>query len=67
VDRQLVMHPDGSKELHDLASDIGEERDLAAERGDIVDAMLADYGEWERGMVNPPPKMPRRRGRAGRR
>jgi arylsulfatase A-like enzyme len=64
-DWKLVMHPDGSKELYDLASDIGEEKDLAVERPEILSAMVAEYAEWESGMVNPPPERPMRRRRGG--
>ena len=34
------------KELYDLAADPGEKKDLAAERGDVVKKMRADYEAW---------------------
>ena len=33
--------------LFDLAADLGEERDVAAGRPEVVEALLAAFGDWE--------------------
>lgn len=46
-DLKLIRLPDRSAELYDLAQDIGETRNIAAEHPDKVRQMLEDLWAWE--------------------
>ena len=43
----------GKAKLYDLATDIGEKKDLAAEKPDVVRETVAAWTEWNSKMVAP--------------
>ena len=43
----------GKSKLYDLAADIGEKKDLAAEKPDVVREMVEAFTEWNSKMVAP--------------
>lgn len=50
---KLVRAGKASPELYDLASDIGESKDLAAEKPQVVAELVAAIAEWEKGTIAP--------------
>lgn len=52
-DRKLVQLRAQPARLFDLAADLGEAKDLAADRPDDVAELRAAYEEWAKGMVAP--------------
>jgi len=57
-DWKLVTGAPKEPELYDLGSDVGEEKDLASERPEIVKQMVSAYRTWESEMMNPPLDQP---------
>lgn len=45
--------------LYDLASDVGESKDLAAEKPEVVKELVAAIAEWEKGTITPIFESPR--------
>jgi arylsulfatase A-like enzyme len=58
---KIVIPDEGVPELYDLASDIGEEKNLSDERPEILHDMLGALEKWESEMMEPPSPAPRRR------
>jgi arylsulfatase A-like enzyme len=52
-DFKLLQPPQGSMQLFDLAQDIGEKRDLTAEKPDVVKQLKADYEQWNAQLESP--------------
>ena len=50
---KLVQLPGGKPELYDLATDMGESKDLAAEKPEIVAQLTSAITEWEKGTIPP--------------
>jgi arylsulfatase A-like enzyme len=50
---KLVRNPGSPAELYDLETDIGETRDLAREKPEVVQRLEAALEEWNREMVEP--------------
>jgi arylsulfatase A-like enzyme len=50
---KLVQLPGGKPELYDLAADIGEAIDLAAEKPEIVAQLTSAITNWEKGTIPP--------------
>jgi arylsulfatase A-like enzyme len=50
---KLVDNGTGSFELYDLAEDIGEQHDLAADRPEVVAELVAAYEAWNAGNIEP--------------
>ena len=49
-----LIEPDGqSAQLFDLASDLGEKKDLAADQPDIAQRLAASLAEWRKGLKEP--------------
>ena len=46
ADRSLIQ-------LYDLSTDLGENRDLAAQRTEVVDELLKEYKRWESQLMHP--------------
>jgi hypothetical protein len=44
--------------LFDLSADIGESRDLSAEKPDVLKSLKAHYAAWERRMAEAEPRRP---------
>ena len=52
-DWKLVRLDDRPAELYNLAADIGESKNLAAEKPDKVAELIAAIAEWEKGTIEP--------------
>ncbi|RME90514.1 MAG: hypothetical protein D6766_13170, partial [Verrucomicrobia bacterium] len=52
-DWKLYIGGDGEVGLYNLADDIGETQNLAAEHPDKVVELLAEHARWEEGMIEP--------------
>jgi arylsulfatase A-like enzyme len=50
---KLVRAGKAAPELYDLASDIGESKNLAAEKPQVVAELVAAIAEWEKGTIAP--------------
>jgi arylsulfatase A-like enzyme len=50
---KLVQLPGGQPELYDLASDIGETKNLATEKPEIVAELTVAITDWEKGTIPP--------------
>ena len=50
---KLVQQAGGRPQLYDVVADMGEKRDLAAEKPELVEELLAAYGAWDRQLVPP--------------
>jgi arylsulfatase A-like enzyme len=50
---KLVHLPGGKPELYDLAADIGESKDLSAEKPEVVTQLTSAITEWEKGTSTP--------------
>lgn len=50
---KLVRLPGGKPELYDLATDMGESKDLAAEKPEVVTQLTSAITEWEKGTIPP--------------
>jgi arylsulfatase A-like enzyme len=50
---KLVQPPTGGVQLYDLASDIGEQHDLATEKPEAFNALRAEYEQWN-AQLKPP-------------
>ncbi len=50
---KLVRNGKTEPELYDLAADVGESRNLAAEKPEIVKELVAAIAEWEKGTIAP--------------
>lgn len=50
-----LVRPGGQRswELYDLASDVGETRNLAAEKPEVVNGLQTSWEEWNQGMIDP--------------
>jgi arylsulfatase A-like enzyme len=52
-DWKLVSEGAKAPELYDLAADVGEAKDLAREKPEVVGELVATIREWEKGTVGP--------------
>ena len=52
-DWKLVLHKDKAPMLFDLATDLSESRDFAADQPERVAALLAKLAAWESELVEP--------------
>ncbi|MDH4476139.1 MAG: sulfatase-like hydrolase/transferase, partial [Verrucomicrobiaceae bacterium] len=52
-DWKLVSEGSKAPELYDLAADVGESKDLAREKPEVVGELMAAIREWEKGTVGP--------------
>jgi len=50
---KLLQTPDGGVRLFDLATDIGEKHDLAADNPDVVAELQKDYSAWSSELSEP--------------
>jgi arylsulfatase A-like enzyme len=50
---KLVRHGKAEPELYDLAADIGESKNLAAEKPEVVKELVSAIAEWEKGTIAP--------------
>lgn len=50
---KLVRADDQPAELYDLANDVGETKDLAGEKADMVQRLTASLDSWERELISP--------------
>lgn len=50
---KLVQQADGRPQLYDVVADMGEKRDLAAEKPELVEELVAAYDAWDRQLVPP--------------
>ena len=50
---KLVRHGKAEPELYDLAADIGESKNLAAEKTEVVKELVSAIAEWEKGTITP--------------
>jgi len=48
-----LVKMDGETELYDLASDIGESRDLSSQRPEVLEQMQKAYEKWNSQMIEP--------------
>ena len=48
-----LVKMDGGDELYDLASDIGESRDLSSQRPEVLEQMKKAYEKWNSQMIEP--------------
>jgi arylsulfatase A-like enzyme len=52
---KLVRRADGEAwQLYDLSQDVGEGKDLAAEKADVARSLAAKFAEWHRGVLSDP-------------
>ena len=52
-DMKLVRLGKNAPELYDLAADVGETKNLAAEKPEIVTELTTAIAEWEKGTISP--------------
>jgi arylsulfatase A-like enzyme len=50
---KLVRRGANAPELYDLAADVGESKDLAAAKPEVVKELVAAIAEWEKGTIKP--------------
>jgi arylsulfatase A-like enzyme len=50
---KLISGPEKKPELFDLEADVGEARDLAKEKPEVVGELVEAIREWEKGTVAP--------------
>ena len=50
---KLVRNGKTEPELYDLAADVGESKNLAAEKPEVVKELVAAIAEWEKGTIAP--------------
>jgi hypothetical protein len=56
---KLVKPADGAVQVYDLETDIGESKDLAAERPELRDRLLKAWEAWNRELIPPRFESPR--------
>ena len=56
---KLVRLGKAEPELYDLATDIGESKNLAAEKPEVVKELVSAIAEWEKGTIAPIFESPR--------
>ena len=56
---KLVRLGKAEPELYDLAADIGESKNLAAEKPEVVQELVSAIAEWEKGTIAPIFESPR--------
>ncbi|MES2595873.1 MAG: sulfatase-like hydrolase/transferase [Verrucomicrobiota bacterium] len=56
---KFVRKADAKPELYDLAADIGESKNLASEKPDLIAEFTAAIAEWEKGTIPPAFESPR--------
>jgi arylsulfatase A-like enzyme len=50
---KLVRNGKAEPELYDLAADVGESKNLAAEKSEVVKELVTAIAEWEKGTIAP--------------
>ena len=50
---KFVQRPAGEPELYDLAADIGESKNIASSKPELVTEITAAIAEWEKGTIAP--------------